>query len=193
MRSLYGKVFPEVFRTDRATKARVLCDKNRRQYFPVQTEQTRLIRDLLYSFVGSQFVLTLWKRPKNTFSWLFFVVVLFSVIFAIETSHLGHLFLQDSKTHSVCSSSSLYGAISFSFLENIISTMFSRAGKLIYLRGKDEFFQTGNEPNGVGLLSQPYNKDLYIKDLLTECEVCTGKYCLRFSYRPSDERAKSVR
>ena len=21
-----------------------------------------------------------------------------------------------------------------------------------------------------------------IKDLLTECEVCTGKYCLRFSY-----------
>ena len=33
----------------------------------------------------------------------------------------------------------------------------------------------------------------YIKDLLTECEVCTGKYCLRFSYRPSDEGARSVR
>ncbi len=32
-----------------------------------------------------------------------------------------------------------------------------------------------------------------IKDLLTECEVCTGKYCLRFSYRPSDEGARSVR
>ncbi len=31
------------------------------------------------------------------------------------------------------------------------------------------------------------------KDLLTECEVCTGKYCLRFSYRPSDEGARSVR
>ena len=32
-----------------------------------------------------------------------------------------------------------------------------------------------------------------IKDLLTEFEVCTGKYCLRFSYRPSDEGARSVR
>ena len=32
------------------------CNKNRRQYFPVQTEQTRLIRDLLYGFVGLQFV-----------------------------------------------------------------------------------------------------------------------------------------
>ena len=31
------------------------------------------------------------------------------------------------------------------------------------------------------------------KDLLTECEVCTGKYCLRFSYRPSDEGARPVR
>ncbi len=30
----------------------------------------------------------------------------------------------------------------------------------------------------------------YNKDLLTDCEVCTGKYCLRFSYRPSDEGAK---
>ncbi len=80
----------------------------------------------------------------------------------LKTSHLGHLFLQDSKTHSVCSSSSLYGTTSFSFLENFISTMFSRAGKLIYFRGQDEFFHTGNEPNGVGHLSQPYNKDLYI-------------------------------
>ncbi len=137
---MYGKVFPEAFRTDRTTKARVLCDKNRRQYFLVQTEQTRLIRDLLYSFVGSQFVLTLWKRPENAFSWLLFVVVLFRVIFAIETSHLGHLFLQDNKTHSACSSSSLYDTMNFSFLENFISTMFSRAGKLMYLRGKDEFF-----------------------------------------------------
>ncbi len=33
----------------------------------------------------------------------------------------------------------------------------------------------------------------YNKDLLTDCEVCTGKYCLRFSYRPSDEGARSVR
>ena len=56
---LYGKVLPEVFRTDRATKERGLCDENRRQYFPVQTEQTRLIRDLLYGFVGLQFVVTL--------------------------------------------------------------------------------------------------------------------------------------
>ena len=42
---------PEVFRTDRATKELGLCDKNQRQYFPPQTEQTRLIRDLLYGFV----------------------------------------------------------------------------------------------------------------------------------------------
>ena len=48
MRGLYGKVLSEDYRTDRATKER---------YFPVQTEQTRLIRDLLYGFVGSQFVL----------------------------------------------------------------------------------------------------------------------------------------
>ena len=47
--ALYGKVLPEVF----------LCDKKRRQYFPVQTEQTRLIRDLLYGFVGLEFVVTL--------------------------------------------------------------------------------------------------------------------------------------
>ena len=59
MGGLYGKVLPEVFRTDRATKERGLCDKNRRQYFPVQSEKTRLIRDLLYGFVGLQFVVTL--------------------------------------------------------------------------------------------------------------------------------------
>ena len=53
------KVLPEVFRTDRATKERGLCDKNRRQFFTVQTKQKRLIRDLLYGFVGLQFVVTL--------------------------------------------------------------------------------------------------------------------------------------
>ncbi len=68
MRGLYGEVLPEVFRTDRATKERGLCDKNRREYFPVQTEQTRLIRDLLYGFVGSQFVLTLYiEKTKKHF------------------------------------------------------------------------------------------------------------------------------
>ena len=65
MRGLYGEVLPEVFRTDRATKERGLCDKNRREYFPVQTEQTRLIRDLLYGFVGSQFVLICRKKQKT--------------------------------------------------------------------------------------------------------------------------------
>ena len=59
MGGLYGKVLPEVFRTDRATKEGGLCDKNLRQYFPVQTEQTRLIRDLLYGFVALQFAVTL--------------------------------------------------------------------------------------------------------------------------------------
>ena len=59
VRGLYGRVLPEVFRTDRATKERGLCDKNQRQYFPLQTEQTRLISGLLYGFVGLQFVLAL--------------------------------------------------------------------------------------------------------------------------------------
>ena len=36
-----------------------LWDKNRRPYLPVQTEQTRLIRDLSYGFVGLKFVVTL--------------------------------------------------------------------------------------------------------------------------------------
>ena len=89
MRGLYGKVLPEVFRTDRATKERGLCDKNRRQFVTVQTEQTRLIRDLLHGFVGLQFVVTLYKRPKNAFA-----AKTFSRIY------LGHLFVQDSKTHS---------------------------------------------------------------------------------------------
>ena len=49
---MYGKVLAEVLRTDRATKKRGLCDKNGRQYLiPEQTEQTRLIKDLLYGFV----------------------------------------------------------------------------------------------------------------------------------------------
>ena len=38
MRGLYGKVLPEVFRTDQATKERDLCDENRRQFSPVQTK-----------------------------------------------------------------------------------------------------------------------------------------------------------
>ncbi len=70
MRGLYGKVLPEVYRTDRATKERGLCDKNRRQYFPIQTEQTRLIRDLLYGFVGSQFVLDFVEKKQKTLSLL---------------------------------------------------------------------------------------------------------------------------
>ena len=53
--ALYGKVLPEVF----------LCDKKRRQYFPVLTEQTRLIRDLLYGFVGLEFVVTVEKTKKR--------------------------------------------------------------------------------------------------------------------------------
>ena len=57
MRGLYGKVLPEVFLCRPSDEG--LCDKNQRQDFPVLTEQTRFIRDLLYGFVGSQFVLTL--------------------------------------------------------------------------------------------------------------------------------------
>ncbi len=84
MRGLYGKVLPEVIRADRATKKRGLCDKNRRQYFPVQTEQTRLIRDLLYGFDGSKFVLTVRKDQKTLFLACFCCSVLFGVIFALK-------------------------------------------------------------------------------------------------------------
>ena len=38
----------------RAKKERSLFDKNRRQYFPVQTEQTSLIIGVLYGFVGHE-------------------------------------------------------------------------------------------------------------------------------------------
>ena len=76
MRGLYGKVLPEVFRTDRATKGRGLCDKNRRQCFPVQTEQTRLIRDLLVLLYCSDFV----EKTRKHFFVAVFVVVLFGVI-----------------------------------------------------------------------------------------------------------------
>ena len=43
-----GKVFARDFRTDQATKERGLCEKTEGKYFPVQTEQTRLIRLLFY-------------------------------------------------------------------------------------------------------------------------------------------------
>ena len=38
------------FRTDRATKERGVCEKYEGKYFPVQAEQTSLIRHLLYGF-----------------------------------------------------------------------------------------------------------------------------------------------
>ena len=44
-----GKYFPEVFVQTERRKERGLCEKNEGKYFPVQTEQTRLIR-LLHSF-----------------------------------------------------------------------------------------------------------------------------------------------
>ena len=50
VRGLYGKVFSWGFRTDRATKERGLCEKTESKYFPVLSEQTRLIRHLLYGF-----------------------------------------------------------------------------------------------------------------------------------------------
>ena len=50
VRGLYGGVFVWGFPTDRATKERGLCEKTESKYFPEQTEQTRLIRHLLYGF-----------------------------------------------------------------------------------------------------------------------------------------------
>ena len=84
MRGLYGKVLPGVFRTDRATK-----EQNRRQYFPVQTEQVRLIRDLLYRFVELQFVPDFVEKTRKHFFVAVFVVVLFGVIFALKRSICG--------------------------------------------------------------------------------------------------------
>ena len=48
MWSLYKKVFAWGFHTDLATKERSLGGKTQGKYFPVQTEQTRLIRNILY-------------------------------------------------------------------------------------------------------------------------------------------------
>ena len=50
-----SKVLLLVVHTDRATKERALCDKNRRQKFPGlhagQIEQKRLIKDLSYGLL----------------------------------------------------------------------------------------------------------------------------------------------
>ena len=48
----------------RKDQYKYLCDINRRQYFPVQTKETRLIRNLLYGFVGLQFVVEKTKKTK---------------------------------------------------------------------------------------------------------------------------------
>ena len=39
--------------------------------------------------------------------------------------------------------------------------MFTRAGKLNFLRGQDDFFQTANQPVSVRHVPQPYNKINY--------------------------------
>ncbi len=76
MRGLYGKVLPEVFHTDQAMKERGLCHKNRRQYLPVQIEQTRLIRDIFIWLYCSDFV----EKTRKHFFVAVFVVVFFGVI-----------------------------------------------------------------------------------------------------------------
>ena len=57
---------------------------------------------------------------------------------------------------------------------------------MTFLSGQDDFFQTANQPISVRHLSEPYNN----KDLLTECEVCTGKYCLRFFVQAERRRSE---
>ena len=71
------------------TKERGLCDKNFRQYFPVQTEQTRLIRDLLYGFVlDRNFCDFIEKTEKHIRCQ------------TCSRIYLGHLLVQDSKIRS---------------------------------------------------------------------------------------------
>ena len=45
-----GKYLPEVFVQTERRRSEVCAEKAEGKYFPVQTEQTRLIRNLLYGF-----------------------------------------------------------------------------------------------------------------------------------------------
>ena len=75
---------PELFsRTDRATKERGLFEKTEGKYFPVQTEQTRLIRHLLYGFwfiffsvYSAVFVFRCCRLPYLWVSWFRFMLTL---------------------------------------------------------------------------------------------------------------------
>ena len=45
-----GNYFPEVFVQTERRRSEICAEKTEGKYFPVQTEQTRLIRNLLYGF-----------------------------------------------------------------------------------------------------------------------------------------------
>ena len=81
---------PELFsRTDRATKERGLFEKTEGKYFPVQTEQTRLIKHLLYGFwfiffsvYSAVFVFRCCRLPYLWVSWFRFMFTLVRHSFA---------------------------------------------------------------------------------------------------------------
>ena len=86
VRGLYGKVFAWGFRTDRA---RSVQKKTEGKYFPVQTEQTRLIRHSLYGFwfiffsvYSAVLVFRCWRLPYLWVSWFRFMFTLVRHSFA---------------------------------------------------------------------------------------------------------------
>ena len=87
MGGLYGKVLPEVFRTDRATKERGLCDKK---------PKAILSRTDRANEVNKGFIIWLWIAICCDFV----EDQKLSLPYSFSLIYLGHLFVQDSKTRS---------------------------------------------------------------------------------------------
>ena len=75
-----GKVFAWGFRTGQATKERGLCEKNEGKDFPVQTEQTRLIRLLLYSFWFIFFAVLVFRCFRLSYLWASWFRFMFTTV-----------------------------------------------------------------------------------------------------------------
>ena len=125
-------------------------------------------------------VLTLQKRPENA-----------SAAKTFRHIYLGHFFLQIVKLPRGVSFVVTVRQKNFSLLQNFICTMFSRAGKMNFLsgqdefrRGQDDFFQTANQPISVRHLSLPYNKFIYSSHSANESLI--------FMFFPSNFFLKSI-
>ena len=94
VRGLYGEVFVETesvwgVHSDRAMKERGLCEKTKGKYFPVETDQTRIIRNLLYPFwfiffkaYSAVFVFRCCRSQCLQVSWFRFIFTLVGHSFA---------------------------------------------------------------------------------------------------------------